>query len=187
MQRLDGVVRRPNCSNLGVGALSGNPFALDRDFLAKELEFTSIHPNSMAAVADMGFVVETLQWSSLLMAHLSRLSEDLIIYSTAEFGFVRIAEAYSTGSSLIPQKKNPDSLELIRGNCGRVLGRVSSSSPDSCRRFAGLLYKLAIHSNLYDFLKALGVSLVATSAIVNRLSSVLYSHHDFNNEGKQSI
>lgn len=75
------------------------------------------------------------------MAHLSRLSEDLIIYSTAEFGFVRIADAYSTGSSLMPQKKNPDSLELIRGKAGRVLGQVRSSSPgtvQACDRFSAL-------------------------------------------------
>ena len=84
------------------------------------------------------------------MAHLSRLSEDLIIYSTAEFSFIRITNAYSTGSSLMPQKKNPDSLELIRGKAGRVLGQVSSSSPDSCRCFAGLLYKLAIMSQRFQ-------------------------------------
>jgi argininosuccinate lyase len=124
LQRLDGVRERVNSCPLGVGALAGNPFAIDRDFLAKELGFATIHPNSIAAVADRDFVVETLQWGSLVMVHLSRLSEDLIIYSTAEFGFIRVADAYSTGSSLMPQKKNPDSLELIRGKAGRVLGQV---------------------------------------------------------------
>ena len=124
VQRLDGLASRVNSCPLGVGALSGNPFALDRTFLAEELGFKSVHPNSMAAVADRDFVLEALQWASLMMAHLSRLSEDLILYSTAEFGFVRIADAYSTGSSLMPQKKNPDSLELIRGKAGRVLGQV---------------------------------------------------------------
>lgn len=126
LQRLQGVQERgvATCP-LGVGALAGNPFGIDREFLAKDLGFTSVHPNSLAAVADRDFVVEILQWASLLMAHLSRLAEDLILFSTAEFGFVQVADAYSTGSSLMPQKKNPDSLELIRGKAGRVQGQVS--------------------------------------------------------------
>jgi argininosuccinate lyase len=122
LQRLHGVRDRTNCCPLGVGAL--NPFGIDRTFLARDLGFSSVHPNSVAAVADRDFVAEILQWSSLLMVHLSRLSEDLIIYSTAEFDFVRVADAYSTGSSLMPQKKNPDSVELIRGKAGRVMGQV---------------------------------------------------------------
>ncbi|KAJ0155531.1 Histone acetyltransferase KAT6A [Fusarium oxysporum f. sp. albedinis] len=116
---------RTNCCPLGVGALAGNPFGIDRTFLTNDLDFSSVHPNSLAAVGDRDFVAEILQWSSLLMVHLSRLSEDLILYSTAEFSFVRVADAYSTGSSLMPQKKNPDSLELIRGKAGRVLGQAS--------------------------------------------------------------
>jgi argininosuccinate lyase len=79
----------------------------------------------MAAVADRDFVVETLQWAATLMQHISRWAEDLILYSTAEFGFVRLADAYSTGSSLMPQKKNPDSLELLRGKSGRVFGYMA--------------------------------------------------------------
>ncbi|EXJ82810.1 argininosuccinate lyase [Capronia epimyces CBS 606.96] len=125
LQRLEGVQERVSCCPLGVGALAGNPFGIDRDFLARELGFSSVHQNSLAAVADRDFVVEILQWASLLMVHLSRLSEDLILFSTAEFGFVRVADAYSTGSSLMPQKKNPDSLELIRGKAGRVLGQAT--------------------------------------------------------------
>ncbi|KAF5963141.1 putative argininosuccinate lyase [Fusarium bulbicola] len=125
VQRLHGVRERTNCCPLGVGALAGNPFGIDRTFLTRDLGFSSVHPNSLAAVADRDFVAEILQWSSLLMVHLSRLSEDLIIYSTAEFGFIRVADEYSTGSSLMPQKKNPDSLELIRGKAGRVMGQAS--------------------------------------------------------------
>jgi argininosuccinate lyase len=124
LQRLHGVRERTNCCPLGVGALSGNPFGIDRTFLTKDLVFSSAHPNSLAAVGDRDFVAEILQWSSLLMVHLSRLSEDLIISSTAEFSFVRVADAYSTGSSLMPQKKKPDSLETIRGKAGRVTGQV---------------------------------------------------------------
>ncbi|KAJ4007216.1 argininosuccinate lyase [Fusarium irregulare] len=123
--RLGGIRERTNYCPLGVGALAGNPFGIDRAFLTKDLDFSSTHLNSLAAVADRDFVAEILQWSSLLMVHLSRLSEDLIIYSTAEFGFIRVADSYSTGSSLMPQKKNPDSLELIRGKAGRVMGQAS--------------------------------------------------------------
>jgi argininosuccinate lyase len=125
LKRLEGIQDRMSFCPLGSGALAGNPFGLDRDFCAKDLGFAAVHPNSLAAVADRDFVAEILQWASLLMAHLSRLAEDLILYSTAEFGFVRIADAYSTGSSLMPQKKNADSLELIRGKAGRVMGQVS--------------------------------------------------------------
>ncbi|KAH7261346.1 L-Aspartase-like protein [Fusarium redolens] len=98
-----------------------------------DLGFSSVHPNSLAAVADCDFVAEILQWSSLPMVHLSRLSEDLIIYSTAEFSFVQVADAYSTGSSLMPQKKNPNNLELIWGKAGRVMGQASGflSTPKS--------------------------------------------------------
>ncbi|KAL2261419.1 hypothetical protein VTK26DRAFT_4214 [Humicola hyalothermophila] len=124
LQRLDGVQERLSACPLGVGALAGNPFGIDREFMAKELGFLSVHPNSLCAVADRDFVVDILQWASLLMAHLSRLAEDLILFSTAEFGFVQVDDEYSTGSSLMPQKKNPDSLELIRGKAGRVMGQA---------------------------------------------------------------
>jgi argininosuccinate lyase len=86
-------------------------------------------PNSLYSVSDRDFIAEFLGWASLTMVHLSRWSEDLIIYSTAEFGFVKLADAYSTGSSLMPQKKNPDSLELIRGKSGRVFGDVFIANP----------------------------------------------------------
>ena len=138
LQRLDDVAKRVNVSPLGTGALSGNPFGLDRAFMAEELGFPRVHPNSLAAVADRDFVAETIQWAALVMAHLSRLSEDLILYSTAEFGFVQVADAYSTGSSLMPQKKNPDSLELIRGKAGRVFGHVRLAIvPVVSPRFSG--------------------------------------------------
>lgn len=100
-----------NQSPLGCGALAGNPFKIDRKAMAEELGFDSVLPNSLNAVADRDFVIETLQWGSFLMLHVSRWAEDLIIYSSLEFGFVRLADMYSTGSSLMPQKKNPDSLE----------------------------------------------------------------------------
>ena len=106
LDRLRQVARRVNRSPLGFGALSGNAFGIDRQQMADELGFTSLLTNSMAGVADRDPILEVLQWGSLFMTHISRWSEDLIVYGTAEFGFVRLADAYSTGSSLMPQKKN---------------------------------------------------------------------------------
>lgn len=125
LERLREVIKRVNRSALGCGALAGNPFGIDREMMSKELGFDGLLWNSMGAVADRDFVAETLQWGSMLMQHISRWSEDLIIYSTSEFGFVRLADAYSTGSSLMPQKKNPDSLELLRGKAGRAFGHMA--------------------------------------------------------------
>ncbi|CUM65046.1 uncharacterized protein PRCAT00002666001 [Priceomyces carsonii] len=124
-KRLKQVLDRVNQSPLGAGALAGHPYGIDREFLAKGLGFDSTIGNSLTAVSDRDFVVESLFWSTLFMNHISRFSEDLIIYSTAEFGFIQLADAYSTGSSLMPQKKNPDSLELLRGKSGRVFGSMS--------------------------------------------------------------
>lgn len=120
--RLDGLVRRVNVLPLGAGALSGNPLGIDQSYLARELGFTAIALNSMDAVSDRDYLVEFLSWASLTQIHLSRLAEDLVLYSSREFGFVEVADAYATGSSLMPQKKNADSLELIRGKTGRVVG-----------------------------------------------------------------
>ncbi|KAF2456911.1 argininosuccinate lyase [Lineolata rhizophorae] len=125
LDRLRDVIRHVNKSPLGCGALSGNAFNIDRASMAAELGFDGLVPNSMAAVADRDFIIEAMQWGAALMLHVSRWSEDLICYSTAEFGFVRLADAYTTGSSLMPQKKNCDSLELLRGKCGRVFGQMA--------------------------------------------------------------
>ncbi len=111
---------------LGSGALAGNPFNLDQEFLARELGFDAVSENSLDAVSDRDFIVEFLACASLIQIHLSRLGEDLNLYSSDEFGFIRIDDAYSTGSSLMPQKKNPDSLELIRGKTGRVIGDLNA-------------------------------------------------------------
>ncbi len=124
-QRLDELAVRVNVMPLGSGALAGNAFALDRAALAADLGFAAITQNSMDGVSDRDFIAEFLFWSTLSMSHLSGLAEDLIIYSSREFSFVTIADAYSTGSSLMPQKKNADSLELIRGKSGRVIGNLT--------------------------------------------------------------
>ncbi|KIJ68996.1 hypothetical protein HYDPIDRAFT_144528 [Hydnomerulius pinastri MD-312] len=125
LERLEQLIPRISVLPLGSGALAGNPFGVDREFLAKELGFSSLAENSMWGVGDRDFIVEFLMWASLTMTHMSRLAEDLIIYSTAEFGFVTLSDAYSTGSSIMPQKKNPDSLELLRGKSGRIFGNMA--------------------------------------------------------------
>ncbi|KAI0692393.1 putative argininosuccinate lyase [Cytidiella melzeri] len=125
LQRLQQLVPRISVLPLGSGALAGNPFVVDREFLAKELGFQSVAENSLYGVGDRDFIVEFMMWASLSLTHMSRIAEDLIIYSTAEFGFVTLSDAYSTGSSIMPQKKNPDSLELLRGKSGRVFGNMA--------------------------------------------------------------
>jgi argininosuccinate lyase len=124
-KRLKQIIERLNVSPLGAGALAGHPYGIDREFLAEGLGFNGVIGNSLTAVSDRDFVVESMFWSSLFMNHISRFSEDLIIYSSGEFGFIQLADAYSTGSSLMPQKKNPDSLELLRGKSGRVFGSLA--------------------------------------------------------------
>ena len=124
--RLADVWKRADYLPLGSGALAGSAYPLDRAFMAQELGFGAITTNSLDAVSDRDFLVESLAALSMLMMHLSRYCEDLIIWSTAEFGFVEIDDTYSTGSSMMPQKKNPDSLELIRGKTGRVYGNLTA-------------------------------------------------------------
>uniref|UniRef100_A0A7N8XWM5 Argininosuccinate lyase n=1 Tax=Mastacembelus armatus TaxID=205130 RepID=A0A7N8XWM5_9TELE len=121
---LQEIKRRVNVLPLGSGAIAGTPFDIDRELLQKELGFDAISLNSMDATGQRDFVVEFLFWASLCLTHLSKMAEDLMLYSTKEFSFITLSDAYSTGSSLMPQKKNADSLELIRSKAGRVFGRV---------------------------------------------------------------
>lgn len=124
VERLENIYTRVNMMPLGVGALSGHPFGIDRQALAKDLGFDGVIPNSLDAVGDRDFILDFLFGSSMIMVHMSRFAEDLILYSSTEFGFVKLADAYSTGSSLMPQKKNPDALELLRGKSGRTVGQL---------------------------------------------------------------
>ncbi|GLV34240.1 Argininosuccinate lyase [Carabus blaptoides fortunei] len=123
--RLTQIMQNVNIMPLGSGALAGNPFSIDRQTLADDLGFNDVTMNSMQAVGDRDYVAEFLFWCSMTSVHLSRLAEDLIIYSTKEFNFVTIDDSFSTGSSLMPQKRNPDSLELIRGTAGYIFGQCS--------------------------------------------------------------
>lgn len=124
-ERLDDLERRVAVLPLGSGALAGHSLGIDRAFLAAELGFRAVCENSIDGVTDRDFVAEFLFWAALLQVHLSRLAEDLILWSSAEFGFVELDEAYATGSSLMPQKRNPDSLELLRGKAGRLIGHLT--------------------------------------------------------------
>jgi argininosuccinate lyase len=124
-ERLADAVRRTSVLPLGAGALAGHPLGVDRRALAADLGFAAVAENSVDAVGDRDFVVEFLAWAALVQVHLSGLAEDLIIWSSREFGFVELDEAYCTGSSLMPQKKNPDTLELMRGKSGRMVGHLT--------------------------------------------------------------
>ena len=146
VDRLEDCAKRTAVSPLGSGALAGNPFGIDREALAARLELSprrredtnqqknlapsrlrgEVSKNSLDGVSDRDFVVELLFCCALAGVHVSRLAEDLILYSTAEFGFVTFDDAYSTGSSLMPQKKNPDAMELARGKSGRLIGNLMS-------------------------------------------------------------
>jgi argininosuccinate lyase len=122
--RLADVRRRTSRCPLGAGALAGNAYGVDREALARDLGFEGVTENSMDAVSDRDVIVETLSWGALVGVHLSRLAEDLILWSSVEFGFVRLDERYTTGSSIMPQKRNPDSMELVRGKTGRLTGNL---------------------------------------------------------------
>ncbi len=124
VERLQDCYRRTNVLPLGSGALAGVPYPIDRQFVAQQLGFDSISRNSMDAVSDRDFLIEELAALGLIMAHLSRFAEEMILWSTEEFGFIELDESYSTGSSIMPQKKNPDVAELIRGKTGRVYGSL---------------------------------------------------------------
>ncbi len=121
-ERLGEVRRRVNILPLGSAALAGTSLPINREDLAKSLGFQEVSRNSLDAVSDRDFCVEFLSACSLIMVHLSRLAEDVILYATNEFGFFELGDAIATGSSLMPQKKNPDSMELVRGKAGRVFG-----------------------------------------------------------------
>jgi argininosuccinate lyase len=122
--RLHDWLLRMNYSPLGAGALAGSRLPLDRAWVANKLGFAGIVNNTLDAVSDRDFVIELCSTASMIMMHCSRLAEDLILWATQEFGFMTLDDAFATGSSLMPNKKNPDLLELIRGKSGRVFGHL---------------------------------------------------------------
>ena len=124
LERVGDARRRMNVLPLGSGAIAGSTILLDRELVARELDFPAVTQNSMDAVSDRDFAVELLAALALVAVHLSRLSEDVILWASSEFKFITIGDAFTTGSSLMPQKKNPDVAELTRGKSGRVIGNL---------------------------------------------------------------
>ncbi|WP_059049957.1 argininosuccinate lyase [Paenibacillus senegalimassiliensis] len=124
IERLQDSYKRINVLPLGAGALAGTTFPIDRHFVAEQLHFDAVYENSLDAVSDRDFILEFLADASILMMHLSRLSEELVLWSSTEFRFVELDDAFCTGSSIMPQKKNPDVPELVRGKTGRVYGNL---------------------------------------------------------------
>ncbi|MEJ0062083.1 MAG: argininosuccinate lyase [Alphaproteobacteria bacterium] len=122
--RMQDCRKRANISPLGAGALAGTTFPIDREATARELGFEGIYPNSLDAVSDRDFAVELLAANALVAAHLSRFCEEIILWMTGEFGFIALGDSYCTGSSMMPQKKNPDLAELVRGKTGRIYGAL---------------------------------------------------------------
>ena len=125
VERLNDLTNRVSVLPLGSGALAGAPFAVDRDALAKSLGFAEVSQNSLDAVSDRDFTAEYLFVCSMAAVHLSKLAEQIVLYTTAEFGFFELSDAFSTGSSLMPQKKNPDVFELTRGKAGTMIGLLA--------------------------------------------------------------
>ncbi|ACK71294.1 argininosuccinate lyase [Gloeothece citriformis PCC 7424] len=123
-ERLGEIRKRTNISPLGSGALAGTTFPIDRHYSAQLLQFEGVYPNSLDGVSDRDFAIEFLNAASLIMVHLSRLSEEMILWSSQEFSFITLTDSCATGSSIMPQKKNPDVPELIRGKTGRVFGHL---------------------------------------------------------------
>lgn len=124
VERLEDCYKRTDMMPLGSGALAGTTFPLDREMVARELSFAAVTDNSMDSVSDRDYIIELLADLSLIMMHLSRFSEEIILWASQEWAFVEIDDAYSTGSSIMPQKKNPDVAELVRGKTGRVYGHL---------------------------------------------------------------
>lgn len=125
-RRLKGVYEGADIMPLGAGAIAGTTINIDRHFVAEQLSFSQVYANSMDAVSDRDYILEFLSFASICMMHLSRLSEEIIIWSTTEFGFIELDDAFTTGSSMMPQKKNPDIAELVRGKTGRVYGHLQA-------------------------------------------------------------
>ena len=171
IERLADTAKRVNIMPLGSAALAGTSFKIDREAAAKELGFERVSKNSLDAVSDRDFAVEFAAACSLVMVHLSRLAEDLIIYATTEFGFITLSDAVSTGSSLMPQKKNPDALELIRGKAGRVFGHHAALL--ATMKGLPLAYNKDMQEDkeaVFDTLDTTRLCLKVTSIVLDNLS-----------------
>lgn len=168
--RLADARQRVNVLPLGAGALVGTNFPVDREWMAAQLGFDGVTRNSLDAVSDRDYVIEFVNVAAITMMHLSRLAEDLIIYSTQEFGFIKLGDAISTGSSLMPQKKNPDSLELIRGKAARVFGHATALL--TLAKGLPLAYNKDLQEDkeaLFDTIDTLSASLRVTATVLRNI------------------
>ena len=169
--RLADARRRLNESPLGAAALAGTPYPIDRDMTAKALGFDRPTANSLDAVADRDFILETLSAASICAMHLSRFAEELVIWSSAQFGFVRLSDKFSTGSSIMPQKRNPDAAELVRAKVGRIIGALTSLL--IVMKGLPLAYSKDMQEDkevAFDALDAFGLALAAMTGMVADLS-----------------
>ena len=172
VDRLVDARRRLDVSPLGAGALAGSSLPLDPDFTARELGFASRFENSLDAVSDRDFVAESLFALTLLAVHLSRIGEEFVLWSSDEFGFVRLDDAYSTGSSMLPQKKNPDIAELARGKAGRLIGNLTGLL--ATLKGLPLAYNRDLQEDKEPFFDALDQITLGLSAITGMLASSTY-------------
>jgi len=174
-ERLAETRKRVNILPLGSGALAGTNFPVDREWIAERLGFDGVTHNSIDAVSDRDYLIEFTSAAAITMMHLSRLAEDLIIYATQEFAFIKLSDAIATGSSLMPQKKNPDSLELVRGKAARVFGHLSALL--ALTKGLPLAYNKDLQEDkeaLFDAIDTLAGSL--------RVAAAVLRHIEFNRE-----
>lgn len=170
VERYEDSLKRINLSPLGAGALAGTTFPIDRSYSASLLGFDGIYENSMDAVSDRDFILEFLSGSSILMMHLSRFCEELILWSSQEFQFIEMSDKYSTGSSIMPQKKNPDMAELIRGKTGRVYGNLFSLL--TVMKGLPLAYNKDLQEDkegMFDTVKTIKTSLLVMAGMIDTM------------------
>lgn len=175
-ERLGEIYQRVNVSPLGSGALAGTTFPIDRHYTASLLGFAGVYGNSLDGVSDRDFAIEFLCAASLIMVHLSRLSEEVILWASQEFGFVTLKDSCSTGSSIMPQKKNPDVPELVRGKTGRVFGHLQGMLV----LMKGL--PLAYNKDLQDDKEALFDSVKTVSACLEAMTILLREGMEFKSD-----
>lgn len=169
-ERLEDLYKRVDILPLGSAAMAGTSYPIDRQYLAKELNFNEISQNSLDAVSDRDFIIEFLSDSAMAMLHLSRLSEEIILWSSQEFDFIELDDSFCTGSSIMPQKKNPDAAELIRGKSGRVYGHLMTLL--TVMKALPLAYNHDMQEDkepLFDSVEVLKNSLIIMSGMVKTL------------------
>ena len=185
--RLEGVYDRADIMPLGAGALAGTTFPIDRHYVAEQLNFAQIYANSLDAVSDRDYILEFLSFASILMMHLSRISEEIILWCSKEFSFIELDDAHCTGSSMMPQKKNPDVSELVRGKTGRVIGHLMAMLTTA--KGLPLAYNKDLQEDkegLFDTIDTVKFSLSVYAQMikamrVNKEKMLLATNEDFSN------